>query len=264
VLGPVVARFQTVVHEPDFTADVLGVRLTMPGWFLNSYTDRYEPPTVQWLNANLSPGMTVVDVGAHIGFLTLVMARLVGQTGQVYAFEPGADNLRYLRRNVKQNGATNVAVIPLAAGSGKGTRLLYLAEGSDMHSLFPGHPFTKTIGTLDVDQVPLDDAVPSLDFAKIDVEGAEIEVLRGMQNLLESEPRPVLMIEWSPACQVIAGHSPKELIDMLWDVGYEPQILGDPNEEENSIEAVMRLLDDGTLARNWYANLVCLPKPATG
>jgi FkbM family methyltransferase len=264
LLRPLAARFGKVAHSQDFTADVLGVRLTMPGLFIDYYTDRFEPSTLQWLTANLRPGMKVADVGAHVGFLALFMARLVGERGRVYVFEPGPDNLRYLRRNIAQNGATNVAVVPLAAGSCKGTRSLYLAEGSDMHSLFPGHPFSKTTGSVEIGQVPLADAVRRLDLAKVDVEGGEIDVLRGMGNLLRQEPRPILLIEWSPACQVAAGHSPEELIRVLRDLGYELQILGDPNGQRRSVDVLLRLLNDGKIAKNWYANLLCLPQTATG
>jgi FkbM family methyltransferase len=238
-LRPLAARFGQIAHSQDFTADVLGIRLTMPGLFIHYYTDRFEPSTLEWLTANLRSGMKVADVGAHVGFLALFMARLVGETGRVYAFEPGPDNLRYLKRNIAQNGATNVAVVPLAVGRFKGTRPLYLAEGSDMHSLFPGHPFSKTIGSVGVGQVPLDDAVPRLDLAKVDVEGGEIEVHGGMRNLLRQEPKPILLIEWSPACQVAAGHSPEELIRVLRNSGYEPRILGDRNDERRSVEALL-------------------------
>lgn len=264
LLRALAVRFGQIAHSQDFTTDVLGITLTMPGSFIDYYTDRFEPSTLQWLTANLRSGMKVADVGAHVGFLALFMARLVGETGRVYAFEPGPDNLRYLKRNIAQNCAANVAVVPLAAGRYKGTRSLYLAEGSDMHSLVPGHPFSKTVGSVKVGQVPLDDAVPRLDLAKVDVEGGEIEVLRGMGNLLGQEPRPILLVEWSPACQLAGGHSPKELIRVLRDLGYELEILGYGNDEERSVDDFLRLLDRGKIAKNWYSNLLCLPQPANG
>jgi precorrin-6B methylase 2 len=68
----------------------------MPESFLNYYTDKFEPSTLQWLRENLRPGMIVADVGAHIGLVTVFIARLVGPDGRVYAFEPTSDSLAYL------------------------------------------------------------------------------------------------------------------------------------------------------------------------
>jgi FkbM family methyltransferase len=257
---PLVAGFKnrmaTWVRQWDLTRDVHGVKLTMPGWFLNYYTDNFEPSTLKWLQGNLRPGMIVADVGAHIGFVTVFMAHLVGPSGRVYAFEPAANNLAYLNRNIAGNEVENVVVVPRAAGDVTATRTLYLAEGSDMYSLHR-HPLSGPVGSIAVEQVRLEDMVSAVDLAKIDVEGAEIEVLRGMERILGEEKRPILLVEWSPACQVAAGHPPDELIIMLRGLGYEPKALGDGDPA--SVDETLHRLERGELPREWYVNLLCLP-----
>lgn len=254
---PLVTKLGRMARASDFTTTVHGVRLTMPG-HVDYYTDRFEPETVKWLSSNLRPGAVVADIGAHIGFLTLLMARLVGETGRVFAFEPAPENVAYLTRNVASNGATNVVVVPVAAGANSGTRTLYLVEDSDMDSLFPGNPFSRARGTVEVEQVSVDDVVPYVDVAKIDVEGAEIEALRGMGRLLAHEPKPTLVVEWSPTCQVMAGHRPDELIGLLRKSGYSPAILGG-GRNTRTIDDVLREVRAGTIPQSWYANLLCIP-----
>jgi FkbM family methyltransferase len=258
LLRPLAAKVGRIARGKDFTTKVRGVKLTMPG-YVDYYTDRFERPTLDWLSTNLQPGLLVADVGAHIGFLTIFIARLVGETGRVYAFEPAPDNLSYLRRNVAQNAAANVVVVPAAAGARRATRILYLVEEGDMHSLFPDNPLSHAVGTVEVEQLAMDDVVSHLDLAKIDVEGAEIEVLHGMGRILAQQPKPVLVVEWSPTCQLTAGHEPKELIQVLRDFGYEPLILGEPAGGGTSVDDLMRELHAGSVPSNWYANLLCMP-----
>jgi FkbM family methyltransferase len=254
LIAPFKNRIATWVRRWDLTRDVHGVKLTMPGSFLNYYTDNFEPSTLQWLRENLHPGMIVADVGAHIGFVTVFMARLVGPDGRVYAFEPASDSLAYLNRNISYNGLENVIIIPAAAGDTAGTRTLYLAEVSDTNSFYRRH-LGRTVGTLQVEQVRLDDVVSAPDLVKIDVEGAEIEVLKGMNRILDQGKRPILLVEWSPACQVGAGHSPDDLITTLRSLGYELEALG----YSASVDETVRRLARSELPREWYVNLVCLP-----
>jgi FkbM family methyltransferase len=254
LIAPFRNRIATWVRRWDLTRDVHGVELTMPGSFLNFYTDNFEPSTLQWLRENLRPGMIVADVGAHIGFVTVFMARLVGSGGRVYAFEPTSDSLAYLNRNVSQNGVQNVIIIPAAAGETADTRTLYLSGVSDTNSLYQRH-LGRTVGTLQVEQVRLDDVVSAPDLVKIDVEGAEIEVLKGMNRILDQGKRPILLVEWSPACQVGAARSPDDLITTLRSLGYELKVLGDSASVDETVHRLAR----NELPQEWYVNLACLP-----
>jgi FkbM family methyltransferase len=104
----------------------------------------YEPITIQWLANVLRPGMVVVDVGAHVGYFTMVMARGVGESGRVYSVEPASDNLRFLRSNIERNRAANVIVVPYAAGAEKRARDFHVTRFSEDHG-FSEHPIAETV-----------------------------------------------------------------------------------------------------------------------
>jgi len=174
------------------------------------------------MDTALRPGARVVDVGANIGYNTVYAARRVGIGGQVAAVEPAADNLRVLRENVASNGLANVTVHAAAAGRAKQTRDLYLrGEVSAVNSLYPDSMYAAVTGTEAVRVAPLDDLVDfDADLVKIDVEGAELDVLAGMPRLLRNPPL-LLIVEWHPRLQESGGFPPDALPRALADLGFE-------------------------------------------
>lgn len=158
--------------------------------------------------ARLIPaGGTVIDVGGHIGYVSMYFASLVGPTGRVFVFEPGPDNQRYLRRNVA--GLPNVEWADRAVSDESGEATLYCDNlGGQNNSLVADFNALERNANrsgiaaerteVKVESTTLDDfcAERSLkpDFIKIDVEGAELRVVRGMGSILAGA-RPRLMIE---------------------------------------------------------------------
>lgn len=147
----------------------------------------------------LGEGEVFYDVGANVGFFALVGARHVGAAGAAYAFEPVPENAAAIRASAELNGLANLEVLELAAGRAAGRdRLLMVEDLSWSHLESQGwHPRTRD--TLDVEVVAIDDLVaggrirpPQL--VKIDVEGAEIDVLEGMRRTIE-EHRPAIVCE---------------------------------------------------------------------
>jgi FkbM family methyltransferase len=162
-------------------------------------------------------GSTAYDLGANHGIHTLLMARLVGSTGRVYAFEPVPENVRQLRESIALNNFSNVVVIEAAVAEQPGTETF--GRGGD-HST--GHltgNAGRTGAEFQVKVVSLDDQVFAQktgppDFVKIDVEGAESSVLTGAKRVLETY-RPILLI---------ALHTPEQdtaVGQTLSDLGYE-------------------------------------------
>jgi FkbM family methyltransferase len=138
--------------------------------------------------------MTAQDLGAHVGFYTLLFSRLVGPGGVVHAFEPVPRNISYLKRHLRLNGAINVRVQELVVTRQTGTVAFDSSSGVSM-----GRVVTCTASeTSRVPAVSLDDFVyadrhESPDFIKMDVEGGEADVLAGMSRLLADRP-PVLLV----------------------------------------------------------------------
>lgn len=149
----------------------------------------------------LAPGGVLFDVGANIGFFSLIGGRIVGHEGTVVAFEPGPDNLPVLRANAARNGMDNVVVEPLAVSDRDGTAELALAEYSGGHSLVADSVVpvdTITVTTITLDTFVGDGGTPAPDVVKIDVEGAELAVLRGMVGLL-TDCGPAVVLELDAA-----------------------------------------------------------------
>ena len=174
----------------------------------------------------VQPGDTVVDVGANIGYNTLYLSRLVGQTGHVYALEPAQDNLTILYANLFANHIQNVTVLPYAAGSTQEVKHFYLrGDVSAVNSLYQDNFYHPITDTVDVLAVPLDDLIPDQpSLVKIDVEGGELEVLLGMTRLLADRTLR-LIVEWHPTLQAAAGHAPDALPKHLLSLGFSIQVV---------------------------------------
>lgn len=149
---------------------------------------------------HLGPGGVFYDIGANLGFFSLLGAHLVGvDQGRVYAFEAAPDNARAIRGNVELNGISNVTVIDKAVSSHSGTGRLQIVDDQSWSKLeeYGQHPYTER--TIDVELVAIDDLLREGQLApptvvKIDVEGAEIAVLDGMRETLKRH-RPAVICE---------------------------------------------------------------------
>lgn len=190
----------------------------------------YEKLLREVFRKEIKPGMTVVDLGAHIGSHTLLAARLVGEKGKVFAFEPSPSNYTFLAKNVAENGYTNVIAVHKAV-SDKATQLrLYLPD----YSMGPPNPTAEfiTVDSITLDEF-FDEQNTPVDFIKMDIEGAEVAALEGMENLVRKNGDLKLVAEFNPEYVRNAGYSPEEFLHKLAEYGFA---LYDINEEKQSIE----------------------------
>ncbi|HEX7155022.1 MAG TPA: FkbM family methyltransferase [Thermoanaerobaculia bacterium] len=168
-----------------FTGRLRGARWVVGAGTHGCWVGTYERDAQQTFAAHIKPGDVVYDIGANVGFFTLLAARLAGDGGHVYAFEPLPRNLTFLRRHLTLNRLTNVTVLPLAVAAAPGVARFQEGSNPSMGGLAPE-------GTLEVETSSLDalDLRPPR-FMKIDVEGAESEVLAGALRTLRTH-RPVI------------------------------------------------------------------------
>lgn len=182
----------------------------------------YEPFTLDAIAHYLRPGMTAYDVGAHIGYVTLYLARVVGPTGRVVAFEPLPANRERLRENLRLNGAPAwVQLVPAAVGEASGTQLFRPSASASMGMLLGSaqqHEMAQT--DIQVQVLALDEfaAGPELspDLVKMDIEGGELAALRGMRRLLR-QAGPIVLLELHDA----QGANAKNVLDEFREAGYE-------------------------------------------
>jgi FkbM family methyltransferase len=178
---------------------------------------RREHETIMRFKELIRPGDTVLEIGAHIGYMAMLFCDLVGPKGVVKVFEPGENNLPYLRKNLL--AYTNVEIVTKCASDSNGTVNFYLENLSGQNNslledyyLLDGN--IRLAGVKDivrrkvtVDAVKLDDyvvdsGIGKVAFVKIDVEGAELVVLRGAKEFVLSQ-RPIMMVEVTREAEAI-------------------------------------------------------------
>lgn len=191
------------------------------------YQDVSEPITINFVLGLLKEGMVFWDIGAHIGEYTLLAAKAVGDGGQVHSFEPHPEIFDILQRNVQMNMLRNVILNNIAVTDRQGEldfEIFTEPSISRLRATGPTHSEDPKI-TIKVDAVSLDKYTigrKKPDLIKIDVEGAEIFVLRGMRKLLERQPDdvPTLIFEFNPANFSRYAYEDSALLGYLKDLGF--------------------------------------------
>jgi FkbM family methyltransferase len=194
-----------------------GADRKMTPWIRRHAT--WEQDVLRLLSSVVRPGMTVVDVGANIGFHTVVLSRLTGPSGRVHAFEPHPVTLELLRANLWRHGCANTTVHACAVADHAGTLELEV----DPEGLSGTH---LGAGGIHVDAVTLDDALAGVpvDVMKVDVEGAEPLVLRGAARTIARSPGLLAVVEFR-GHEHLDGSGPEEVLDLYESLGLTPALL---------------------------------------
>jgi FkbM family methyltransferase len=181
----------------------------------------FEPSETHTVLALVKGGDRVLDIGANMGYYTVLMAEKVGAQGQVFAIEPNAANLSILHANtLAWQQSARVTVLPCALSDTKGAGSLFLStHNSGMHRMYASIVCTDDVET--VDMVCGDElGFGAIDFIKIDIEGYEPKALRGLVNTLKSSPEVKILSEFSPLSLMEAGESPSQFIRWMTDLGF--------------------------------------------
>lgn len=186
----------------------------------------------QTIQSRLKCGDTFIDIGANVGFYALCAAKIVGVSGKVFAFEPAPETMSALLNNIAINGTANIkaAQIALSDCSGETTLFLDAANNSGATSMreTPNASQAITVKRDSYDNYAREQRVPTPSLVKIDVEGAECMVLKGMTELLARPDRPAMVIEISELSLKQMGSSKEELFAIMEKNGYRAKLLGVP------------------------------------
>ncbi len=168
----------------------------------------WEPEETKFLEKNLRPGMVFVDIGAHIGYYTVLASSLVGSTGKVFAFEPDPRNFAFLQKNVVENRCQNVLTNQKAVAALSGPSFLHRSNGNfgDHRTYEPLGETVQQAGTkrsaVAVEAISLDDyfaANPTgIDFLKMDIQGSEYDAFIGMRRTLQQNSGVTILTEFWP------------------------------------------------------------------
>lgn len=223
-------------------------------WLLRGSYERF---TRKLFQRALEPGMHALDIGAHIGYYTLLAARGVGPTGRVYSFECDPTNFRFLRHNVALNGMGKVVTtISKAAAETSGVRPFFANGANSLKSSLwnDGKASRETV----VECTTVDGVVQAgeeIHLVKIDVEGGELYALQGMRATLAGSERLVMFVECNPRALAAAGASASALLEELRQLELDVQLI---DEKRRCLLPVTDELARPELEEsNYYANLYC-------
>ncbi len=199
---------------------------------------RYERAKIAAIRRLLKPGMTFVDAGSNKGDFALIAAHEMGDRGRVIAFEPEPGNCHWIRASIALNAYESVMLFDLALSDAAGRTPLCLGKWSGWHSIVPRKKPTASIEveTRTLDSVLAETGDPHVDLLKIDVEGAELLVLRGAERTLADPRLFAVFLELHPD----QGVDPADVRDLLAGHGFS---LRDPENIEAEVQAPARSKD---------------------
>lgn len=249
--------YKMFVHTEKYKgADSVDHRLLVQG--------TWEAQTTALFKQLVKKGMNVVDIGANIGYFTLLAASLVGKKGKVFAFEPAPQNYALLVKNIEVNGYKNVIPVQKAVSSDTGKIEFFLDTiALGQSSLFkvsenPTEPIMVDVVSLD--EFFKDNECP-IDIVKMDVEGAEMAVLLGMAKIVANNDDLKIFTEFWPDGLQKSGFSPQEYWKQLKQFGFKFIYLINDNKRRLEIvdyeDVIKRCQNTIFKQTTCHVNLLC-------
>ncbi|MDO8504302.1 MAG: FkbM family methyltransferase [Candidatus Liptonbacteria bacterium] len=217
----------------------------------------YEEYETSLFVREIKPGGVVVDAGANIGYYTVIASRLTGENGRVYAFEPDPVNFGILKKNVEQNGCKNVILENKALSDKNGTINLYVSgENMGDHRIYDSGDGRKSVPAqaIRLDDY-LGDVADKVNLLKMDVQGAEIMVLRGAERVLGGSGELKIFSEFWPFAMKRAGENPKDFFEILGKKGFAVSDISATKSAVEPIQDTKRFADIHSGEKDGGANI---------
>ena len=217
----------------------------------------WEPHVARALADHVKPGDLALDLGAHVGTFSCLLARAVGPDGTVVAAEPDPGNAALLRRNLLRNNIANVLLVEAAIGPETGVTSLFRSptgNSGDARIV----TWEESGEELQVAMVRLQDLLPArtpVALIKVDVQGFDHTLLRTSEDMLR-ESRPVVVMEFTPASFSATGDNPAEFLDWFTSLGYGVEVLNPIKESKAGRKAVLAAAEASPIG---YVDLLFLP-----
>jgi FkbM family methyltransferase len=232
----------TLVELPAFKMYVSPDDNYIGGSILRDHV--YEPFVTRLFEQLLRSGMHVLDVGANMGYFSLLAASLVGERGRVYSWEPSPNNVKMLLASLLANRFSNIEIVQAAAGRRSGLLNYFPNFSNGMVTTIEQVPPEQAFAAETVMALRIDDVVPreaKIDFVKIDVEGFEYEALNGALETLR-RCRPLIVSEFCPkSLQSSSGISGEEYLQFVVQLGYDMHVVGENKLMPGDIPEVLEM-----------------------
>ena len=226
---------------------------------LSTRKNNYDKFEVECLKQIIKKGDIVVDLGANIGYYTLILAQLVGKSGHVYAFEPEPSNFEILSKNVKENKHEHVTLVQKAISDKNSKIKLYVSKRNlASHRIFDAEDKRKSI---EVDVTTLDEYFQKFEkpvnFIKMDVEGAEGATILGASKIIEDSKNLVIMMEYFPKWIKKFGDIPEEILRSLVEKKFKLFNINQKNKKLDSI-LITNFVEEYNEQKKNYTNVLCV------
>jgi len=203
---------------------------------------------IKELKKIIKPGMTVLDIGANIGFYSKLFSKLVGAEGRVYSFEPDEENFEYLKKNTKE--CNNVVINKMAVSDKSGKMKLYISDDLNVdHNVYDNGEGRKTC---EIDAVSLDDYFIDKDidinFIKIDVQGFDYYAILGGEKTISKSKKVDILSEFWPFGLHKAGVGPYQYLELIKRMGFKVDL------DDGSLSGLDEKIDDKMFILDFFAS----------
>ncbi len=218
----------------------------------------YDPGTVALFRDCLKEGMTVVDIGANLGYFTVIAAGKVGPSGKVFSYEPDPRNFDLLKENISANGFGNVTAFPVALSDRAGKRKLFFGDNQCTHSFGDkiGHGRFESVTTDTLDDSLKALGSPKIDVIKMDIEGAEPIALEGMTETIARSQKLTMIFEFHPNAIKRLGYLPLKFLEKIKELGFSLSVMDEDRRSHALIDNIATFTEsfhDKELSKNLIA-----------
>jgi len=216
--------------------------------------ERYES---ELFRSKVKPDMTIIDIGANLGYYTAIASRRAGEKGLVVAFEPEPNFFKLLSRNVSRNNMKNTACFEMAVAEKNGLTNLYLSNENKGHNSIIRSEELKTfaqVKTTTLDDFLVSQKIAKVDMIKMDIEGAEIMALEGMTNTL-IKYMPLLFFEFSPHSIIKINKNPIDFLLTLFKIGYSIFEINKTCQRLDSVTDFQKFIEK--IPKGKYVDIYC-------
>jgi len=212
------------ISVPMSDGGLISYKLYLPPNGIDYLIEPYEPEEMDLIKNKLKEGDTFLDIGGGIGYHAVFASKIVGIKGKVIVFEPDPQSFKFIQKNLKENGCSNVILFQKAALNRNGKTKFYLYDKIGRHRVEEVNYFIssdfKARDSFEVETARIDDLLDEkIDFIKMDIEGSGYLALEGMKNLINRNPQAKIIAEE-------VDYKGQEFLSMLKGMGFEINKIG--------------------------------------